>query len=301
MDFKTDDVIKLLAKTLTLKVEDIKKEFEDLENITKEDFEETIQGIADDRFKHVQKRSKERALKQAKRTERASAEKEISEALGIDKMTLTDQIDHIKTLMEGSGDKQNGNELTTESLKINPLVIDYVKALKLDSAEKEAEILKIRGERKQDNIKSKVKALALDKLNELNANFGDTEDSRKDLLSKFERLLHLDNKFDLDDNGKIIVVDDEGKQKHSNSKMDDFTPTHAVEGAWMWGYKGKEDEGKRGSNPKENNFNKTKFDHSEETLKDAGAIYEKINEATKAGRKEEATFLTEALSKLSNG
>ncbi len=303
MDYTKEDVINLFAKALSVTADTIKQEFDDLENVEKEDFNSTLEGIATDRFSHVKKTSKERALKQAKRTERAAAEKELAEGLGIDKMVLADQIEHLRERMTGSGDQTNGKkELTKEELAKHPLFSELVQGIKKESAEKEAQIEHLKSEYQKERVQLKVKSSMMRELTKLNANLGDDESTKSKRLEKFQKLLFLDNQFTLDDEGNILIVDEKGEQRYKNDKLDPLTLTDAITDNWLWDFKKEETQpiNKRSSNPRENGFNKTNFNYKDDELVNADVLFKDINEAKKAGDTEKAAFLQDKLTNLAN-
>ncbi len=305
MDYKQEDVIKLVASILDISAENITKEFDDLENVDNEEFNTTIKGIATDRFSHVRKTSKERALKQAKREERTKAEKELAEGLGIEKMSLSDMIEHIKEAKTGSGEVQNEKtKLTKEDLAKHPLFAELVQEIKKEVSTKDEQIEALKQEYRAKEVSLKVESKLMKTLSSLDANLGEDEDTKKLRLDKFKKLFLMENKFELNENGELQIIDEKGEQKFKNDKFDPLTFEDAVKGSWLWDFKQKEDQTKtttRTASPRENTFNSNNFSYKDEELQDAEVLYTKITEAQKAGKKEEVTFLQEKLNSLANG
>lgn len=302
MDYSKEDVIKLFADALNVKADIIKKEFDDLENVEVEELNETLKNVASDRFSHFGKTSKERALKQAKREERTKAEKELAEALGIEKMSFADQLEHLKEKQIGSGDGTNEKtKLTKEEIAKLPQFSELVSDIKKQVQTKEVELQELQQKYKSEKVRLKVKSKAVDMLSTLKADLGEDEATRKLRLEKFEKLLFVENKFDLDENDNIVILDKKGEPKSKNSMLDPYTLEDAVSSGWVWDLKKEEAPGNpRITNPNENSFNKNNFSYRKEELEDAATLFDKHNQAVKAGNKEEAAFLQDRLSELAN-
>lgn len=303
MDYNKEDVIKLVAGILDITPEKINQEFDDLENIDKEDFNSTIKGIATDRFSHVRKTSKERALKQAKREERTKAEKELADGLGIEKMSFSDMVEHIKETQSGSGEVTNEKELTKEDLSKHPLFAELVQEIKKEVSTKDEQLESLKREYKQKEVNLKVESKLKTTLSTLNANLGEDEETKKRRLDKFKKLFLLENKFTLAENGDLQIIDEKGEQKYKNDKFDPMTFKDAVTDNWLWDFKQKEEiqTTKRTSSPNENTFNSNNFSYKEDELADPSVLFSKIKEAQTAGNKEEAKFLQDKLMDLGNG
>ncbi len=304
MDYSKEDVIKLVAGILDIKPENITKEFDDLENIEKEDFNSTLKTVATDRFRHVRKTSKEHALKQAKREERTAAERELAEKLGIEKMSFSDMVEHIKETFKGSGEVTNEKkELTKEDLSKHPLFAELVQEIKKEVSEKDQQLESLKREYKQEKVNLKVESKLMKTLSTLNANLGEDEETKKRRLDKFKKLFLLENKFELNDQGELQIVDEKGEPRYKNDKFDPLTFKDAVTDNWLWDFKQKEEAAQptRTASPRENNFNSNNFSYKEEELKDAEVLFTKFKEAQSAGNKEEAKFLQEKLLDLGNG
>ena len=301
MDFTIDDVINIFASALNVKQDLIKQEFDDLENIEKDEFFSTIKDFASSREEAKRKTLSDRFYKRAKREEREKAEKELSESLGIEKKALADMIEDLKdTKLKGSEDAPNEKTtLTKEDIKKHPEFLNAVKEIKDQLTAKETEILELQKARKGDKVNAKLEKKVLSFLESSNADLGDDPATREKRIKQFTKLLKLENNFDLDEDGNDIVIVDENGELLRANEIDPLSFEEVAQSNWTWDFKKEEQtSSSKVTSPKENNFNKTKVNFKGSESNDPEEVFKLHAEALKEGNKDLADSLQEKLLKM---
>ena len=286
MNFTKEDLIKLVAKLLQKDAQELTDTLQDVE--TNEELEEILTGTAQDRIKQIRKNAKDQAYGRAKREEYSAAEKLIIEKLGIEKGESLE--DMLESYLAAKGSKETAN-------KKNNLTLDDM----LKSEAMKAHIGKFRKqiEELSKSLEAEKEARSLDQFNfgfdsqlrsalkRANANLGEG-DAANTQYEMYKMYLTNKHKF----NNEYSPIDQNGDPVYSKNGYDAMTLDDLVKSTWTFGFKDSNNNQKqnRTPNPNENNFNKTQFGLKEEDLKDGKLLYEKWQEAKKAGNKDATEY-----------
>jgi hypothetical protein len=298
MEIKLNDLVNIVSKGLQLNTQELNDMLQDVETI--DEVKERISSHISEKSKARSKRDREEAHKRATREVKSATERQLAEAFNLESGNLSETMAALTAKLEkGSHGENKIKTATFDEVLSRDDVQKHFKGLTTQLQQIKDDLQKSERGRKSDEVKWKVKNTARNLLTQLGANLGEGDASEKRL--KLFDLALMQNKFGQDENGGIIILDENGEAKRALDALDPTTLNDVVKDSWAWGFEEQKTEPTTPTtHPNKNSFNTVKFGYKADDpkLNDASYLIAQQRAAAAANNQDKVAFYDKQIHEL---